>query len=67
MFYGRHNNGIQSLAEQQAVFDEEDDVVQREAIATEEQNYYELSQREKRHAALVEALRDDEVEGDDTF
>lgn len=43
MFYGRHNNGIQSLAEQQAVFDEEDDVVQREAIATEEQNYYELS------------------------
>jgi hypothetical protein len=47
------------------MYDDEDDIAQREAIATEEQNYQELSQAEKRHAARVEALRDDEVEEDD--
>jgi hypothetical protein len=55
------------MAEQQAMYDEEDDIAQREAIATEEQNYQELSQAEKRHAARIEALRDDEVEEDDFF
>jgi hypothetical protein len=55
------------LAEQQALYDEGDDIARREAIATEEQNYQELSQAEKRHAARVEALREDEVEEDDYF
>lgn len=49
------------------MYDDEDDIAQREAIATEEQNYQELSQAEKRHAARIEALRDDEVEEDDFF
>lgn len=49
------------------MYDDEDDIAQREAIATEEQNYQELSQTEKRHAARIEALRDDEVEEDDFF
>ena len=49
------------------MYDDEDDIAQREAIATEEQNYQELSQAEKRHAARIEALRDDEVEEDDYF
>jgi len=53
------------MAQQQTMYDDEDDIAQREAIATEEQNYQELSQAEKRHAAHVEALRDDEVEEDD--
>jgi hypothetical protein len=47
------------------LYDEEDDIAQREVIATEEQNYHELSQTEKRHGARIEALRDDEVEEDD--
>jgi hypothetical protein len=56
-----------SLAEQQALYDESDDIARREAIATEEQNYQELSQSEKRHSARVEALREEEVEEDDVF
>lgn len=57
----------QSMAQQKSMYDEDDDIAQREAIATEEQNYRELSQTEKRHAARVEALRDDEVEEDDSY
>ena len=45
-----HSNRFQSMAEQQAMYDDEDDIAQREAIATEEQNYQELSQAEKRTA-----------------
>lgn len=40
--YG-HNNGIQSMVQQKSIYDEDDDIAQREAIATEEQNYQELS------------------------
>jgi hypothetical protein len=35
------------------MYDEEDDVAQKEVIATEEQNYQELSQAEKRHGARL--------------
>ena len=49
------------------MYDEGDDIARREAIATEEQNFQELSLAEKRHAARVEALREDEVEEDDSF
>lgn len=56
-----------SLAEKQSMYDEGDDIARREAIATEEQNFQELSLAEKRHAARVEALREDEVEEDDSF
>jgi len=63
-----HSYGMpQSMAQQKSMYDEDDDIAQREAIATEEQNYRELSQTEKRHAARVEALRDDEVEEDDQY
>lgn len=65
-FLGQHSR-FYSMAQEQAMYDDEDDIAQREAIATEEQNYQELSQAEKRHAARVEALRDDEVEEDDFF
>jgi len=61
------HNRFHSLAEHQAMYDEGDDVARREAIDTEEQNYQELSQAEKRHTARVEALREDEVEEDDYF
>ena len=54
-----------SLAQEQSLYDDSDDIARREAIATEEQNYQELSQAEKRHAARIEALREDEVEEDD--
>lgn len=57
--------GFNSMAQHHSMYDDEDDIAQREAIATEEQNYQELSQAEKRHAARVEALRDDEIEEDD--
>ena len=49
------------------MYDDEDDIAQREVIATEEQNYQELSQAEKLHGARIEALRDDEIEEDDSF
>ena len=65
MYHGRPVNGLQTMAQQSSMYDDEDDIAQREAIATEEQNYQELSQAEKRHAARVEALRDDEIEEDD--
>jgi hypothetical protein len=35
---------FQSFAQEQAMYDDEDDIAQREVIATEEQNYQELSQ-----------------------
>jgi hypothetical protein len=34
-----HNSRYISMVEQQAMYDEEDDIAQRAAIATEEQNY----------------------------